>query len=588
MTRIAFDIETNGFLEDASVVYCVCCQDLDTGEKRGFGPFEIEAGIDHLLTATELVGHNILAYDIPVLKRLHPRFDTGDITITDTLVLSRLIHADLYNADHARGVTFEKFPRKLYGSHSLKAWGYRLGVLKGDYADNTDWSEWTQEMQDYCQQDVVVTARLWQHLEPHKWSKQSIKLEHSLADVCHRIGEAGWTFDEKKAAKFYAELAQERADLQQELDELFPPWIVEEEFIPKVNNRKLGYTKGEPFMKQKEVRFNPNSRKHIEFCLRKKYGWKPTEFTPGGDAKIDESVLSRLPYPEAKKLAHGFLLQKRIGMLAEGDNAWLKLQKNGVLKHVINPNGTVTGRASHFKPNLAQVPATRAPYGKQCRELFTVPPDYVLVGSDLSGLELRCLAHFLNDGGDYAKEVIDGDVHTANMAAAGLATRDQAKTFIYALLYGAGNAKIGSIVGGNAAAGARLRQQFLDGFPAFASLLRAVKAAVDNKGHLIGLDLRKLVVRSEHAALNTLLQSAGALICKKWVELIDNEIRTRGIDAEIVAWVHDEVQIRTRKGYEDVICDIARGSAEAAGEHFKFRVPIGADATVGSDWSGTH
>ena len=174
------------------------------------------------------------------------------------------------------------------------------------------------------------------------------------------------------------------------------------------------------------------------------------------------------------------------------------------------------------------------------------------------------------------------------MAAAGLATRDQAKTFIYALLYGAGNAKIGSIVGGDAAAGARLRQQFLDGFPAFASLLRAVKAAVENKGHLIGLDLRKLVVRSEHAALNTLLQSAGALICKKWVELIDNEIRTRGIDAEIVAWVHDEVQIRTRKGYEDVICDIARGSAEAAGEHFKFRVPIGADATVGSDWSGTH
>ena len=200
-----------------------------------------------------------------------------------------------------------------------------------------------------------------------------------------------------------------------------------------------------------------------------------------------------------------------------------------------------------------------------------MPPGYVLVGSDLSGLELRCLAHFLNDGGDYAKEVIDGDVHTANMAAAGLATRDQAKTFIYALLYGAGNAKIGSIVGGNAAAGARLRQQFLDGFPAFASLLRAVKAAVENKGHLIGLDLRKLVVRSEHAALNTLLQSAGALICKKWVELIDNEIRTRGIDAEIVAWVHDEVQIRTRKGYEDVICDIARRSAEAAGEHFKFR-----------------
>ena len=154
--------------------------------------------------------------------------------------------------------------------------GLPASVLKGDYADNTDWSEWTQEMQDYCQQDVVVTARLWQHLEPHKWSKQSIKLEHSLAEVCHRIGEAGWTFDEKKAAKFYADLAQERADLQQELDELFPPWIVEEEFIPKVNNRKLGYTKGEPFINRRG-RMNPNSRKHIEFLSAEEIRRKPTE-----------------------------------------------------------------------------------------------------------------------------------------------------------------------------------------------------------------------------------------------------------------------------------------------------------------------
>lgn len=588
MTRLAFDIETDGFLENVTRVHCICTEDLDTGEVRGFNPFQIDDGLDYLQSATELVGHNIVSYDLPCLAKVHPRFRTDGIKITDTLVCSRLITADLYNIDYSKGYTQEQLPKRLFGSHSLKAWGLRLGVLKGSWGDTSDWSTWSEEMQGYCHQDVTVTVALLRHLNPRKWASQSLRLEHNLAEICHRIGQAGWTFDTKKAGELYAELAQERGDLQDELAELFPPWTVEEEFIPKATNKRYGYVKGEPFIKTKEIHFNPNSRNHIEFCLRQKYKWKPTEFTPSGQAKIDETVLKQLPYPEAQKLAHSFLLQKRIGMLAEGDNAWLKRQTDGVLRHQINPNGTVTGRASHFNPNLAQVPATRAPYGKQCRELFTVPDGYVLVGTDLSGLELRCLAHFLEDGGAYAKEVIEGDVHTANQLAAGLATRDQAKTFIYALLYGAGNAKIGSIVGGGPGEGRRLREKFLDGFPAFAALLRAVKSAVDSKGHLIGLDGRKLAIRSEHSALNTLLQSAGALICKVWVQYIDNELRTRGIDAQIVGWIHDECQVRCKEGTQDDVCNIARRSATAAGEHFKLRVPIGADATVGADWSVTH
>ena len=381
-----------------------------------------------------MIGHNILAYDLAVLAKLYPQFSTDGIKVTDTLVLSRLIRANLRDDDHAAGYTLEQLHKRLYGSHSLKAWGLRLGVLKGEYGETSDWSSWSQEMQDYCQQDVSVTVALWKHLAPETWSQRSIALEHSLAEICHRIGQAGWTFDKKKAGELYARLSQERAELQDELNELFPPWTVEEEFIPKVNNKTRGYVKGEPFIKRKEVQFNPNSRKHIEFCLKQKYKWKPREFTPSGDAKIDETILNALPYPEAKKLAHSFLIQKRIGMLAEGNSAWMKLAvddpqspRYGLLRHTINPNGTVTGRASHFGPNLAQVPATRAPYGKECRELFTVPPGYVLVGSDLSGLELRCLAHFMNDGGKFAKELLEGDIHTANMAAFGVADRDQSK-----------------------------------------------------------------------------------------------------------------------------------------------------------------
>ena len=458
--------------------------------------------------------------------------------------------------------------------------GLRLGMAKGEYSD---WTAWTPEMSEYCALDCRITHELWKALAPHKWSQKSLELEHRLAEICFRIGNAGWHFNTSAAGELYANLAQERADLEQELKELFPPWTVEEEFIPARNNKTRGYIAGKPFVKTKTVEFNPSSRRHIEFCLREKYKWKPKVFTPSGEAKIDETILKSLPFPEAKKLAHSFLLQKRIGQLAEGNAAWLKLvDGDDKLRHTINSNGTLTGRASHFGPNLAQVPANRAPYGEQCRELFGVPPGYALVGTDLSGLELRCLAHFLDDGGAYGREVIEGDVHTANQQAAGLPDRSTAKTFIYGWLYGAGDAKLGSIVGKGAAEGKRLREKFPPANPALAALLRAVKAAVKSRGHLIGLDGRKLYIRSEHAALNTLLQSAGAIICKTWLELVDTEIRERGLDAQILLWCHDELQIQVKDTEANLVCDIARRCAAEAGRQWKFKVPIDADATIGT------
>ena len=127
-----------------------------------------------------------------------------------------------------------------------------------------------------------------------------------------------------------------------------------------------------PVLKSKTVEFNPNSRRHIEHCLRTKYRWKPTVFTAGGDAKIDETILKSLPYPEAQKLAHGFLLSKRIGALAEGKNAWLKLEDNGVIKHTIISQGTVTGRAAHRGPNVSRR-RRREHHMAKSAELFTVP-----------------------------------------------------------------------------------------------------------------------------------------------------------------------------------------------------------------------
>ena len=585
--RLAFDIETNGLLDQLDLVHCIVAKDIETGEVFSFNPTNIPHALELLSSAEELVGHNIMGFDLPALRKVYPDW-RYEGRVTDTLIASRLIHADLTAEDFTKNWLPEDLPKRLFGSHSLKAWGMRLTHFKDDY--DGGWEAWSQEMQDYCEQDVEVTYSLYKHLAIDDYSKQAVELEHDLAAICEEIGNNGWTFDYTAATKLYSGLAQERAKLEAELQELFEPWEVHETIVPKVNNSKLGYEKGVPFTKTKVIEFNPNSRKHIQRCLVAKYGWKPQEWTPSGEAKIDESVLTKLDYPEAKKLAHMFLLQKRIGQLAEGRQAWLKLYDgtDGKLRHTIVPNGAVTGRATHRSPNLAQVPATRAMYGKECRELFTVPEGYELVGSDLSGLELRCLAHYMGDD-DYTKQILEGDIHSYNQKAAGLPTRDQAKTYIYAALYGAGSLRLGQIVGGGAKEGTKLKQNFEKAVPAYRQLRDSVAIACE-RGYLIGLDGRRLAVRSEHAALNTLLQSAGALICKKWLSLIFHELKREGLKdhAYIMAWVHDEVQIAARKGYENDVGHIARRMAKEAGEAFNLQIPIEAEYSVGRSWADTH
>lgn len=587
--RLIFDIESDGLLDTITKLHCICTIDADTGDIRSFTPDKIEEGLAYLMSADTLIGHNIIAYDIPAIKIVSPQFNIEGIEILDTLVLARLIKPHLKELHFADKYKAEGLFPRMYGSHSLKAWGMRLGCHKGDFGQTTDWSEYTPEMLSYCEQDVIVTLTLLQHLQLKSWSTESIKFEHYIAELCDRIGKTGWTFDTDKAAELYVKLAKERDELTAELSELFPPWTVGEEFIPKRDNKTKGYKAGEVFLKEKQINFNPNSRKHIEHCLKAKYNWKPKEHTVSGSAKIDETVLNILPYPEAKKLAYLFLLQKRLGQLAEGKNAWLKLERNGKLYHTINPMGTQTSRAASHSPNLQQVPSARGIYGKDCRELFKAPDGYSLVGSDLSGLELRVLASLLKDGGAYAREILEGDIHTANQKAMGLGTRDEAKTAIYCLIYGGGNGRLGEITGKGAEDGARIREGFVKANPAYGRLVSAAKAAVNSKGYLIGLDGRKIYCNSDFKALNYLIQCHGALICKKWLELIDRRLKAEQLDAKIVAWVHDEVQLIVRKGKEEYVGNnILQGSARKAGEAFKINIPIEAEYSVGQTWAETH
>ena len=600
---IFFDLESDGFLDETTVIHCLVVR--EDGETYRYRGDTIEVGLNHILSADYAVAHNGIKFDIPVIKKLYPWFNIDEKKVLDTLIMSRLIHSDLTEVD-TKLIARNKLDKKLFKSHSLKAWGYRLGEHKDDYVDwfkaqagdtykkGDEWKQWSQEMEDYCVQDVVVLEKLYHHLNSKEPSPASMELEHEVAWIIAEQERTGFMFDVKKAEALHVELMTKKLQLEAELQKVFPPWFsAVETKESKVNNKTTGVTKGVTFTKVTQQLFNPQSRQHIADRLTKLRGWKPTEFTPSGQPKVDETIISQLDYPEAKPLAEYLLISKRISQLAEGDQAWIRQVKNdGRIHGSVITNGAVTGRATHNNPNVAQVPSCQSQYGSECRVLFRVPTGKRLVGADLSGLELRCLAHYMGqfDQGAYARVLLEGDVHTANQQAAGLETRAQAKTFIYGFLYGAGAAKIGSIVGKGAKEGQLLKDRFLAKTPALKKLVNGVQAFAEKNGYLPGLDKRKLYVRSSHAALNTLLQSAGALIAKqaliefKWL-LIGKGYQER---AKLVAWVHDEIQVETDKEIADEVGRLAVRAFELAGEHFNFRCPITGEYKVGTDWASTH
>ena len=568
MSTVIFDIECNGFID--TVTRCVCIGYQIDGDAPiiAHTPEQILEALRVIENAETAIGHNVIAFDLPVLRKLYPTWRGPLGTVRDTLTLARLISPDIRNDD----LQTEDFPGNLVGSHSLKAWGYRLNISKGDALEGiTDFStlEYSEELGDYCKQDVVVTSLLYNRVKSKGFSDQSIDLEHKFAEAIFNQMQNGFVFNSALAGSLYASLASERNDLITELQLLVP-----------AAEQKLK-------TKTKLIPFNPASRKQIAHMLKEQYGWIPTEFTPGGEPKVDESVLETLDYPIAKKLSKYLLIQKRIGMLAEGDEAWLKVEKKGRIYGFVNHNGAVTGRCTHRGPNMAQVPSCGSPYGKECRSLFGVPTGMSLVGVDAAGLELRCLAHYMArwDDGAFAKELLEGDIHTANQQAAGLETRNQAKSFIYAFLYGAGPAKLGSVVGGGYAEGKKLQQRFLTKVPALKMLKAAVETAAE-RGVIIGIDGRRLRIRSAHAALNTLLQSAGAIAMKQATVLMSEQAAAYG--AKQVAHIHDEIQWEVPDQHAEAWAVLCKDCITKAGEILNFRCRLDGASRVGKTWADTH
>ena len=616
MTAI-FDIETNGLYYETTELHCISIKvdDNPTGVytsrpiKGSCGT--IKEGLDLLSSCDLLIGHNIINFDLPTIKKLWPDFTHNEVR--DTLLMSKLAYPNLMEKD----VNRKTIPPRLKGRHSLKAWGYRLRKLKGEFgAEEEQWKILTEEMVEYCRQDSEVTYSLYNHLLKAEIPKEAIVLEQDFATIISRQEKYGVWFDIEKAKNLHIELLQEVDEAEADLYKVFTPlkdWVK----VNKASRYRKDGQESKNYLNQvkkgchhrdsdnewgyyKEVVFNPGSRQHIARWLQEVFDWKPTQFTEKGSIIINDGTLNELEMPEGKILAHYFEVKKLLGQLAEGNNAWLRMVKDdGRIHGRVDTLGAVSRRCTHSTPNMAQVPSGRAYKGHDARALFSVPKGKKLVGCDADGLELRTLSHYMArfDGGKYARAVDEGDkdkgtdIHTLNQQGAGLPTRDDAKTFIYAFLYGAGDEKIGTIVGGNATDGKRLKDKFFRQIPAIKKLVDQVAYVYKETKTLKALDGNPYYIRSSHSALNTLLQGAGALVMKYWLIFLDKNLSKEfevGNQYEFVLNVHDEAQIECDEEIAERVAEIAEGSFDDVTKYLNFRIPIRGTADIGDNWSQTH
>ncbi|MBK1968397.1 hypothetical protein JIX59_03500 [Brevundimonas diminuta] len=650
---LVYDLETDGLLDAVSRVHCLNIQCRVTGRRWRFnaGSYadgtptvrdgDLADGLALLDEAEVIGGHNVIGYDNAVLLKLF-KWKPKAI-VRDSMVEARVIWTNLWDIDE-KAVKRRKRPdwfvkERLMGSHKLKAWGARLGNFKGEY--DGGWEHFTRDMDDYCAQDNDTTCSLFDKIDAKEYSQESLRLENQVAFIIGLQERHGFLFDTEKAVKLEQELFVRRAELEDQLRQTFQPWYEPKRYkgqhevvVPKRDNKKLGYQAGVPFTKVVLQTFNPGSRDQIANRMKVLFDWHPVEFTESGKPKVDETTLSTITAPEAKLLVEFLTVEKRIGQISTGDNAWLKMVHADNRMHgYVNTNGAVTGRMTHSKPNMAQVPKVKTGasgiilgyaggWGYECRSLFIVAPGRLLVGCDAEGLELRMLGHYMAryDGGAYADAVVNGkkedgtDVHTVNMRVVMLRSRDSAKTFIYAYLYGAGDHKLGCVVFDDMSdeqkdafnarhpageerdkalvrLGKRARARIEDGLPALGQLQKLIKEKA-KRGFLKSFDGRKLHVRSQHSALNTLLQGGGAVVMKKALVICHEKFTqmgwVHGREYAFVANVHDEFQMEVQEQLAEIAGQVAADSIREAGEAYGCKCPLAGAYDIGHSWADSH
>ena len=494
-------------------------------------------------------------FDIPFLERLYGPINTP---VLDTLIVSKLMYPD--RQDHP------------LGGNSLECWGKHLGEEKIEFSDG--WDAFTDDMLHYCKQDVKVNVEIFKAQQEFidKYPK-SVKLEHMVSriisdQICNGIG-----FDIQAADKLEQDLFMEKVLIEDEMSQIFPP-IVEERWSEKTGKK----------LKDKVTHFNPSSRQQIASRLKEKYGWNPPK-TEKGNPKVDAAVLKELSYPEAKSLVRYFDIQKLLGMVSDWINR-ARTSRDGRIHGSVNPQGTVTGRMTASQPNLQQVSGD-----PRSRELFIPRDGWVQVGIDASGLEARLLANRMApwDNGAYGRAVVDGDIHATNMEATGITERAVVKTFFYGFIYGAGDAKVGKIIGKDARAGKQLKDKFLTSMPALKELIENVKFQVAKKGTITLLDKREVPCRAAHKALNVQLQGDGAVLMKLAQCLFSAELnkKFKGRFA-FMATVHDEWQIECDPAIAQEVGELGKRCIIDSGKRLGCLVPMDGDYRIGRNWSECH
>lgn len=560
--RLCWDIEADGLYWDVTKIYCLVAYDFDTGVVHKFNPDNIQEGIDLVLSADVLVGHNIVKYDLPVIQKLTGREYTGKVV--DTLIVSRLMHPDIR--------------QNPMGGNGLKHWGQYLGNNKIEFED---FSEYTEEMMVYCVQDVMLNVDIAKaQAEYYKEHQSIIDFEIQVARVAHTQEVNGFGYDLISGEKLEQEMLLERAEILDNLRTIFPD-KVEERWSEKTGKR----------LKDKVTPFNPQSGNQVYerlVALYPKIQPKIT-MTDAGNPQMDSNTLDYLnkkfDIKECRAIM-GYRDNLKLFGQVQDWNEKSRESKDGRIHGEVNTQGAGSGRCTHSNPNVAQVTKN-----ERMRALW-IPgkQDYVQVGVDLSGLELRMLAHYMHkyDNGAYADQILNGDIHTTNQEAAGLDTRDDAKKFIYSFLYGAGNPKMALDLGTSVYKMGKLKASFLERLPALNQVISDVHFDFNRDKKVQLPDGRWVLCRSEHAALNTKLQGAGAIVSKYWMVIADKRLKEAGIRFLQMAYVHDEMQYAVHKDDVDKACKVITNASLEAGDVLKIKMPIHSEASVGSNWWETH
>ena len=637
--KLVVDLEANGFQADVTKLWCISMFNIETKEKETFTDCNdnyrsIEEALKIMSTAKQIIGHNWIAYDQVVLEKLYD-FKTS-ATLVDTFLMSQLLD----------------FNRKLgrtKGRHSLAQWGEALGVLK---PAQEQWEVYEDAMLNRCEMDVQINVRVYiQLMKEFKKSgipKSVIQREFAIARISAQQVKNGWLIDERLALRHIHFLKKEIETLRKNIEPLMPKivkcpdvWVTNKEcneILGTVGIRydselKEGqrlkkpilprYTKAGQLHSAQVKWLGEEVEVHGAYCrvqfddakltqhsevkkLLFKNGWKPTEWnmkrTAEGrmirtSAKLTEDSYGSIKGTLGKDIALHATYQHRLNTLQnqkEEAKGWLgSRRKDGRIECVPFTLVTATGRMSH--KNLVNVPGAKATFGKEMREIFIAPRDKVLVGCDLASAQLRLLAAAMGDK-TYSETVIAGkesegtDVHTVNQKAAGLKTRAQAKTFIYAFLFGAGDTKIGSIVGGKAKDGKDLKAKFLKSFPALSKLQSKLRLDFEKSGGktIIAQDGRKIQVDSPHKLLNYLLQGNEAILAKEWANISAKLIEKNNIDCKLLAIMHDEQNFECSAEDAPRLATILEKAATIAGEQLGFNCRMDGTSKIGETWYDIH